>query len=166
MSFLILIGKELLLGWKNCFERMPSLIERGIKRVVNGGITYTPDGAMMLGPAPGLKNYWLACGATVGIAWGPGAGRALAEWMIEGSAQISTRAFDPRRFGIWADQDYAKARATEDYTLRQAMPYPQHQRQTYRNIKTSGAYKQTATLGAVFEEAGGGNALAFMEQSL
>ena len=140
---------------ENCFERMPSLTERGIKRVVNGGITYTPDGAMMLGPAPGLKNYWLACGATVGIAWGPGAGRALAEWMIEGSAQISTRAFDPRRFGVWADQDYAKARATEDYTLRQAMPYPQHQRQTYRNIKTSGAYKQTATLGAVFEEAGG-----------
>ena len=140
---------------ENCFERMPSLIERGIKRVVNGGITYTPDGAMMLGPAPGLKNYWLACGATVGIAWGPGAGRALAEWMIEGSAKVSTRAFDPRRFGIWADQDYAKARATEDYTLRQAMPYPQHQRQTYRNIKTSGAYQQTAALGAVFEEAGG-----------
>ena len=140
---------------ENCFKRMPSLMERGIKRVVNGGITYTPDGAMMLGPAPGLKNYWLACGATVGIAWGPGAGRALAEWMIEGSANVSTRAFDPRRFGIWADQDFAKARASEDYTLRQAMPYPQHQRQTYRNIKTSGAYEQTARLGAVFEEAGG-----------
>ena len=140
---------------ENCFERMPSLTERGIKRVVNGGITYTPDGAMMLGPAPGLKNYWLACGATVGIAWGPGAGRALAEWMIEGSADISTRAFDPRRFGIWADQDYAKARATEDYTLRQAMPYPQHQRQTFRDIKMSGAHQQTAVLGAVYEEAGG-----------
>ena len=140
---------------ENCFERMPSLTERGIKRVVNGGITYTPDGAMMLGPAPGLKNYWLACGATVGIAWGPGAGRALAEWMIEGSANISTRAFDPRRFGIWADQDYAKARATEDYTLRQAMPYPQHQRQTFRDIKMSGAHQQTAALGAVYEEAGG-----------
>ena len=140
---------------ENCFERMPSLTERGIKRVVNGGITYTPDGAMMLGPAPGLKNYWLACGATVGIAWGPGAGRALAEWMIEGSANISTRAFDPRRFGIWADQDYAKARATEDYTLRQAMPYPQHQRQTFRDIKMSGAHQQTAVLGAVYEEAGG-----------
>ncbi|MEO0370731.1 MAG: glycine cleavage T C-terminal barrel domain-containing protein, partial [Pseudomonadota bacterium] len=98
---------------------------------------------------------WLACGATVGIAWGPGAGRALAQWMVEGSADISTRAFDPRRFGVWADAAYAKARATEDYTLRQAMPYPQHQRQTCRGVKTSGAFDRTRALGAVFEEAGG-----------
>ncbi|WP_406645677.1 FAD-dependent oxidoreductase [Aliisedimentitalea scapharcae] len=140
---------------ENCFERMPALMNRGIKRVVNGGITYTPDGAMMLGPAPGLNNYWLACGATVGIAWGPGAGRALAEWMVEGSANISTRAFDPRRFGLWADADFARRRATEDYTLRQAMPYPQHQRNSCRDIKRSGAYDRTAALGAVFEEAGG-----------
>ncbi|KIC19934.1 GcvT family protein [Leisingera sp. ANG-Vp] len=140
---------------ENCFKRMPALMNRGIKRVVNGGITYTPDGAMLLGPAPGLKNYWLACGATVGIAWGPGAGRALAEWMVEGSANISTRAFDPRRFGIWADAEYARQRATEDYTLRQAMPYPQHQRQSCRNVKRSGAHERTAALGALFEEAGG-----------
>lgn len=140
---------------ENCFERMPTLMNRGIKRVVNGGITYTPDGAMMLGPAPGLRNYWLACGATVGIAWGPGAGRALAQWMIDGSADISTRAFDPRRFGIWADSDYARTRATEDYTLRQAMPFPQHQRDSCRGIKTSGAHDRTVALGATFEEAGG-----------
>lgn len=140
---------------ENCFERMPALTQRGIKRVVNGGISYTPDGAMMLGPAPGLRNYWLACGATVGIAWGPGAGRALAQWMIDGSAEISTRAFDPRRFGFWADADYAKSRATEDYTLRQAMPYPQHQRESCRGIKTSGTHDRTAALGATFEEAGG-----------
>mgnify|MGYP001800259934 CR=1 FL=1 len=140
---------------QNCFERMPCLTNLGLKRVVNGGITYTPDGAMMLGPAPGLRNFWLACGATVGIAWGPGAGRALAQWIVEGSADISTRAFDPRRFGVWADAEYAHARATEDYTLRQAMPYPQHQRESCRGIKLSGAHSRTAALGAVFEEAGG-----------
>ena len=140
---------------ENCFERMPVLMNRGIKRVVNGGITYTPDGAMLLGPAPGLRNYWLACGSTVGIAWGPGAGRALAQWMVEGSADVSTRAFDPRRFGIWADADYARVRATEDYTLRQVMPFPQHQRKECRGIKTSGAHDRTAALGATFEEAGG-----------
>ena len=140
---------------ENCFERMPALMNLGIKQVVNGGITYTPDGAMLLGPAPGLRNYWLASGATVGIAWGPGAGRALAQWMIDGSADISTRAFDPRRFGIWADADYARTRATEDYTLRQAMPFPQHQRNSCRGIKVSGAYDRTAARGAIFEEAGG-----------
>ncbi|NNE24007.1 MAG: FAD-dependent oxidoreductase, partial [Rhizobiales bacterium] len=140
---------------ENCFERCPALATRGIKRVVNGGITYTPDGAMLLGPAPGLKNYWLACGSTVGIAWGPGAGRTLAQWMVEGSADLSTRAHDPRRFGIWADHEFAVERATEDYTLRQAMPYPQHQRGTCRGIKVSGAMMQTAALGATYEEAGG-----------
>ncbi len=147
---------ENIMPWlENCFERCPSLMERGIKRIVNGGITYTPDGSMLLGPAPGLRNYWLACGATVGIAWGPGAGRTLAQWMIQGSADISTRAFDPRRFGIWADAEFSRVRSTEDYTLRQAMPYPQHQRVTMREIKTSGAFKQTKALGALFEEAGG-----------
>ncbi len=140
---------------EKCFERMPALMERGIKRVVNGGITYTPDGAMLLGPAPGLKNYWLACGATVGIAWGPGAGRALAQWMIQGSADLSTRAFDPRRFGTWSDADYALARAREDYRLRQAMPFPQQQREACRGLKISGAHRQTRALGATFEEAGG-----------
>jgi len=140
---------------ENCFERMPALTGRGIKRVVNGGITYTPDGAMLLGPAPGLRNFWLACGATVGIAWGPGAGRALAQWMVHGSAEISTRAFDPRRFGTWADAEFARARAIEDYTLRQAMPYPQHQRLSCRDIKRSGAHERTKALGATFEEAGG-----------
>ena len=140
---------------ENCFERCPALAERGIKRVVNGGITYTPDGAMLLGPAPGLKNYWLACGSTVGIAWGPGAGCMLAQWMVHGSSELSSRAYDPRRFGIWADHDYAVARATEDYTLRQAMPYPQHQRKQCRGIRVSGAVTQTGALGALFEEAGG-----------
>ncbi len=147
---------ENIMPWlENCFERCPGLMNRGIKRIVNGGITYTPDGAMLLGPAPGLKNYWLACGATVGIAWGPGAGQTLAQWMVHGSADISTRAFDSRRFGVWADAEFSRVRSTEDYTLRQAMPYPQHQRKTLRNIKTSGAYEQTHALGALFEEAGG-----------
>ncbi len=140
---------------ERCFERFPSLAERGIKHIVNGGITYTPDGAMLLGPAPGLRNYWLACGVTVGIAWAPGAGRTLAQWIVHGAADVSTRMWDPRRFGIWADLDFAKARTAEDYTLRQAMPYPQHQRTSKRGIKRSGVHARTAALGAVFEEAGG-----------
>ena len=64
-------------------ERMPVLATAGIKRVVNGAITYTPDGSMLLGPAPGLPNFWCACGVAVGVAWGPGIGKYLAQWMIE-----------------------------------------------------------------------------------
>ncbi len=140
---------------ERCFERFPSLVDRGIRNIVNGAITYTPDGAMLLGPVAGVRNYWLACGVTVGIAWAPGAGRTLAQWMVHGAADVSTRLWDPRRFGTWADLDFAKARAAEDYTLRQAMPYPQHQRRTKRGIKTSGVHDRTSALGAVFEEAGG-----------
>ncbi len=140
---------------ENCFQRYPVLTDRGIKRIVNGGITYTPDGAMLLGPAPGHPNYWLACGATVGIAWGPGAGRALAQWIVHGSADISTRAFDPRRFGGWLDAEYTRARAIEDYTIRQALPYPQHQRQACRGVRVSGVHAQAQALGALFEEVGG-----------
>ena len=136
------------------FEQCPSIGETGIKRIVNGGITYTPDGAMLLGPASGLNNYWLACGATVGIAWGPGAGRALAQWIIYGSADISTRVFDPRRFGNWANESFSKQRAVEDYTLRQSIPYPQHQRQVCRNIQVSGAHEYTQSIGALYEQAG------------
>lgn len=137
------------------FQRCPGVRERGIRRVVNGAITYTPDGAMLLGPAPGLRNYWLACGATVGIAWGPGAGKYLAQWMVHGSADISTRAFDPRRFGSWADHDYAITRCVENYATRLNLPYPQDQSWTKRGIKRSGAHDRTAALGAIYEEAGG-----------
>lgn len=140
---------------ERCFERFPGLADRGIRNIVNGAITYTPDGAMLLGPVAGVRNYWLACGVTVGIAWAPGAGRTLAQWMVHGAAEVSTRLWDPRRFDIWADLDFARARTAEDYTLRQAMPYPQHQRRTKRGIKTSGVHDRTSALGAVFEEAGG-----------
>ena len=144
------------LPWlEKCFERLPMLTNLGIKNIINGGITYTPDGALLLGPASGLTNYWLACGATAGIAWGPGAGRTLAQWMVHGSAQISTRAYDPRRFGGWANADYAKARSIEDYSIRHKQLFPQHQRKVKRNIKQSGVYDITAALGATFEEAGG-----------
>ncbi len=140
---------------ENCFKSCPALERRGIKRVVNGGITYTPDGAMILGPASGLRNHWLACGATVGIAWGPGAGRTLARWIVHGAPDVSTRAFDPRRFGVWVDGDYACERAVEEYSLRIRMPRPHEQKWTKRGIKLSGAHGRTKALRAVFEEAGG-----------
>ena len=140
---------------EKCFERVPSLMDLGIKRIVNGAITYTPDGAPLVGPACGLRNYWLCCGATVGIAWGPGMGKYLAQWMIEGTADISMRGFDPRRFGVWADNDYAYARAREDYMTRLSLPYPQDQRKMCRNVRLSGAQTRTAALGAIYEEAGG-----------
>jgi dimethylglycine dehydrogenase len=81
--------------------RMPVLADKGIKTIVNGAITYVPDGTMLVGRAPGVPNYWCACGVPVGIAWGPGIGKYLAQTMVHGRADISLRAFDPGRFGAW-----------------------------------------------------------------
>lgn len=140
---------------ERCFEQYPALRELGIRRVVNGAIPYTPDGSMLIGPAPGLKNYWLCCGAAVGIACGPGVGKYLAQWIVHGATEISMRAFDPRRFGVWVDKSYALSRATEEYATRLRLPFPQDQRSMGRNIRKSGAYLQTANLGAIFEEING-----------
>ena len=142
-----------ILPWlERAFERMPELAELGIKRIVNGAISYTPDGAMLLGPAPGLHNHWLACGVIVGICWGPGAGKYLAQLMVHGAADISMRPFDPRRFGAYADQDFATARAKEEYSIRQEVPYPTKHREAARGLKKSGLHDLLAGRRAIFEE--------------
>jgi dimethylglycine dehydrogenase len=136
----------------NAFERMPILAELGIKRVVHGAITHPPDGNMLLGPAPGLRNFWCCSGSQVGIAWGPGAGKYLAQWMVHGTAEINMRDFDPRRYGPYADQTYQVIKAKEDYLLRHEIPFPGRNRLAGRPVKTSTLYDTLRDKGAIFEE--------------
>ena len=137
---------------ENAFERMPVLAELGIKRTVHGAITQPPDGNMLLGPAPGLRNFWCCCGSQVGIAWGPGAGKYLAQWMVHGSAEINMRDFDPRRYGAFADRAYQITKAKEDYLLRHEIPFPGLNRTAGRPVKTSPLYERLKAAGAIFEE--------------
>lgn len=132
--------------------RMPLLENYGIKREVHGAIPMPPDGQMLLGPAPGLTNYWCCCGSHVGIAWGPGAGKYLAQWMVHGTAEINMRDFDPRRFGPYIDREYEIERAKEDYVLRHEIPYPGRQRHSGRPKKTTPIYDRLAQAGAIYEE--------------
>ena len=72
-----------LMPWlERCSERLPLFGKAGIRRVVSGPITHLPDGGFLLGPAPGLDNHWMACGSSIGIAQGAGAGKYLAQWMV------------------------------------------------------------------------------------
>ncbi|MBC6417079.1 MAG: FAD-binding oxidoreductase, partial [Rhodospirillales bacterium] len=71
------------------FDKMPILAELGIKRAVRGAITHTPDGGMLVGPS-GAPNVWLSCGSSIGLAWGGGAGKVLADWMVHGETEIDT----------------------------------------------------------------------------
>ena len=137
---------------ENAMERMPVLAERGIRRAVHGAITHPPDGNMLLGPAPGLVNYWCCCGCQIGIGWGPGAGKYLAQWMVHGAAEISMREFDPRRYGDFADRDYAVTKAREDYLLRHEIPFPHFNRLAARPVKPSPLYRRLEAAGAVHEE--------------
>ena len=107
---------------------------------------------MLLGPAPGLQNHWCCCAAQVGIAWGPGAGKYLAQWMVHGSAEINMRDFDPRRFGAFADRNYQITKAKEDYLLRHEIPFPGLNRTAGRPVKTSPLYETLKEKGAIFEE--------------
>ncbi|MEO1193571.1 MAG: FAD-dependent oxidoreductase [Pseudomonadota bacterium] len=142
-----------ILPWlENAFERMPVLAERGIKRAVHGAITHPPDGNMLLGPLPGLTNAWACCGSQIGLAWGPGAGKYLAQWMVHGAAEISMREYDPRRYGAFANPDYAVTKAKEDYLLRHEVPFPHFNRLEGRPGKTSPLYERLKEAGAIHEE--------------
>lgn len=133
-------------------ERMPILAELGIKRDVHGAISHPPDGNPLIGPAPGVRNYWCCCGTQIGIGWGPGLSRELARWIVHGSADLSMRDFDPRRFGAYADRDWQVVKAKEDYCLRHEVPFPHFNRLAGRPLKPSPLYQRLKDKGAVFEE--------------
>jgi len=133
-------------------ERMPIFANVGIKRIFHGAIPDTPDGNMLLGPAPGQRNYWCCCGAQIGIGWGPGAGKYLAQWIVHGTAEISMRESDPRRYGRFADRKYVLEKTKEDYVLHRVVPFPGLNRLVGRPVKTSSLYERLEDAGAIFEE--------------
>jgi dimethylglycine dehydrogenase len=137
---------------ENAMERMPIFAELGITREVHGAISHPPDGNPMVGPAPGVKNYWCCCGTQIGIGWGPGLTRELARWMVHGAADINMRDYDPRRFGSYATKDWQVIKAHEDYKLRHEIPFPHFNRLEGRPIKPSPLYDLLKDKGAVYEE--------------
>ena len=137
---------------ENALDRMPIFADLGISRVVHGAISHPPDGNPMVGPAPGVTNYWCCCGTQIGIGWGPGLTRELAKWMIHGSSDISMRDYDPRRFGAYAVKEWQVTKAKEDYCLRHEIPFPHFNRLEGRPIKPSPMYERLKQKGAVYEE--------------
>jgi dimethylglycine dehydrogenase len=133
-------------------NRMPIFANLGITRDVHGAISHPPDGNPLIGPAPGVRNYWCCCGTQIGIGWGPGLTRELARWMVHGAADISMRDYDPRRFGSYAIKDWQVVKAREDYCLRHEIPYPHFNRLAGRPIKPSPLHEMLKAKGAVHEE--------------
>lgn len=136
-------------------ERMPILANAGIIRVVNGAISHTIDSNPLLGPAPGVRNFWLCTGSSIGIAQGAGCGKYLAQWMVHGAAEINMVAFDPRRFGAYADKAYTDAKAHQEYWDMYDMQLPGEERMAGRPKRVTPLYATLKAKGCVLGEAVG-----------
>jgi dimethylglycine dehydrogenase len=137
---------------ERAMERMPIFNEVGIRRVINGAIPHTPDGAPLLGPAAGLTNFWMCCGTSFGIAQGGGCGRYLAQWMLHGDAEINMAEFDPRRFGAFADRAYVRDKVFLDYRLTFTTPRPGEEEMAGRPRKMSPLHARLKAQGCVHTE--------------
>jgi dimethylglycine dehydrogenase len=135
--------------------RVPALGNGGVKTVVNGPITFTPDGNPLIGPAHGLPNAWLLTGSSMGVMEGGGAGRFLAHWMTTGAPPMDALAVDSRRFGGWADRDYRLNKAIECFGLQFGVHYPYEERPAARGKRLSPIHNQMLARGAVMGAANG-----------
>ena len=133
-------------------ERMPVLEAAGIRRVVNGAISHTPDSAPLVGPAPGVRNFWLATGTGIGIAQGPGCGRFLAQQMVHGDSEVNMLGLDPRRFGDYVDKAYAQAKSHREYWDMYRLIPPGEERPEGRPAKKTPLYEKLRAKGCVFTE--------------
>ncbi len=133
-------------------ERLPLFGQTGVKSIISGAITHTPDGVYLSGPAHGPKNYWMHCGASIGICQGGGAGKYLAQWMVHGQAEINMREFDPRRFGAWATKDYTAEVSVADYHHMYYCYKPAEQHVVGRGLRKSALHDTLATHGAQFSQ--------------
>jgi len=131
-------------------ERVPALGEAGIKRVINGPMIWSPDSAALLGPVPGLRNYFVCCGIIPGFSQSAGLGLSLAQWMIEGEPELDMFAWDVARFGGWAGKDFTRARALDSYSSRFRIHFPFEEREAGRPLKTRPVHALQKSLGAVF----------------
>ncbi len=136
--------------FEGAIRRVPILGKAGVKTIVNGPITYTPDGGPLIGPAAGIDNYFLCTAFSFGIVQGGGAGQATAQWIVEGETEIDLWDTDPRRFGPYATRQYCLEKITEFYAMEYAIAYPGEERDSGRPAKKSPVYDRLAARGAVF----------------
>ena len=138
------IAGELEMAWR----RYPVLERVGVKRWVNGAFTFSPDGNPLVGPVPGLRNYWLACGVMAGFLQGGGVGKSLAEWMIHGEAEADVWPMDIARYGPFtSNREYIRQTTGQFYSRRFVMTYPNEQLPAGRPLRKSPAYDAMSAAG-------------------
>jgi dimethylglycine dehydrogenase len=131
-------------------SRIPVLSEAGIKKIINGPMIWSPDSSALLGPARGLKNYFVCTGIIPGFSQSAGLGKTLAEWIVHGEPELDLFGWDVARFGPWANKAYTRARALDTYSSRFRIHFPNEERDAGRPVKTRPVYELQKSLGGVF----------------
>ncbi len=132
------------------YQRFPVLAEAGVKSVIHGPFTFAPDGNPLVGPVPGMRNYWSACGVMAGFSQGGGVGLTLAQWMIEGEPERDVFAMDVARFGDWISPGYTRPKVIENYQKRFSVAYPNEELPAARPNRTTPMYDIFSDMGAVW----------------
>ncbi len=132
------------------YRRFPALSRAGIKSVIHGPFTFAPDGNPLVGPIPGLRNYWSSCGVMAGFSQGGGVGLMLAQWMIEGEPERDVMAMDVARFGPWITPEYTLPKVVENYQKRFSVAYPNEELPAARNFRRTPMYDVFDGMGAVW----------------
>ncbi len=150
---------------EGAFERMPALAEVGIKRIVNGPITYTIDGAPLVGPIPGKRNAYCIIGLRAGLGEGGGHGWLLAQQIVQGEACYDTWVIDPRRFTGHSTVELTARKAIEDYQNEFRFHFPHEHRPAGRPAKTTPLTPILAAEGAEFTVVNGWERVDYIKPS-
>jgi dimethylglycine dehydrogenase len=148
---------------ENVFERLPCLTETGIHTIVNGPITYTPDGVPLVGRIPGRRNAWCITGLRAGVGEGGGHGWLLAQEIVHGEAEYDTWALDPRRFGPHATVEFTALKAIEDYQNEFRFHRPHEHRPAGRPARVTPLTPVLAAEGAGFAVVDGWERASFFK---
>jgi dimethylglycine dehydrogenase len=137
------------------FKHFPALQHTGIRKIVNGPFTFSPDGNPLVGPVRGLRNFWCACAVMAGFSQGGGVGLALSNWMVDGDPGFDVWAMDVARFGDWATLGYTNAKVRENYSRRFRIRFPNEELPAARPMQTTPLYDRMIAQGAVMGDSWG-----------
>jgi dimethylglycine dehydrogenase len=135
------------------FQHYPAMGTIGIKKVVNGPFTFSPDGNPLVGPVRGLHGFWVACGVMAGLSQGGGVGLALATWMAagdDGDPGMDIWAMDVARYGDYATLAYTNAKVQENYRRRFRITFPNEELPAARPLLTTPIHDRLTAANAVW----------------
>jgi dimethylglycine dehydrogenase len=132
------------------FAHYPAMATAGIKTVINGPFTFSPDGNPLVGPVRGIRNCWVACAVMAGLSQGGGVGLALANWMTQGEPGLDVWGMDVARYGDYASLAYTNAKVRENYSRRFRITFPNEELPAARPLHMTPVHSRLTAANAVW----------------